>query len=335
MLFIKLITSQPTSYVDRTRNANEGNGRVRFRFRFSYLSSSFRCFHSKFCFCVKTWLQFRFWLAAHISQMPLGCSHSSDMFSWGQDSQRGFRVKDDDDTAAGSVHVFFHPGYVIRELVASRGARAFVSGDRDAFTVCGEESEAAGRTGKVKPSWVFYPPFSLSRIMTVRLVTEHDKNNAACFTERVKSSEKIRAVSCGDETVVLLSEGGKLLCVDTNQTPLVPRSDQTGLLWLSLDIHCYIQKWIQCIIVISSQSSKQQLLRVLCKCCFKDYNYNLRKQIRKTRFSGRRLLLVCLIKNELQSQCLWCFLLFQDTRGFCQQKGCSGCLWEPTCGGPH
>lgn len=73
------------------------------------------------------------------------------MFSWGQDSHRGFRVKDNDTAAAGGVHVFFHPGYVLRELAASRGARAFVSGDREAFTVRGHDSED-GRTGKVKPS---------------------------------------------------------------------------------------------------------------------------------------------------------------------------------------
>lgn len=86
-----------------------------------------------------------------MNQLALGCSHSSEMFSWGQDSHRGFRLKDDGDTAAGGVHVFFHPGYVVREVAASCQARAFVDGGRDAFTVREDESEA-GRTLKVKPS---------------------------------------------------------------------------------------------------------------------------------------------------------------------------------------
>lgn len=74
------------------------------------------------------------------------------MFSWGQDSHRGFRVKgNDDDTVAGGVHVSFHPGYVVRELAASHGARAFVSGDMEAFVVSGHGSEDGG-TRKVKPS---------------------------------------------------------------------------------------------------------------------------------------------------------------------------------------
>lgn len=114
------------------------------------------------------------------------------MLSWGQDSRRGFRVNDD--TAADGVPVFFHPGHSVRELAASLEARAFVSGDGDAFMIRGDQSDA-GRTETVKH-------------------------------KRVKSSEKIRAVSCGDETVVLLSEGGNLLCVDTNQTSLVPRTPE-------------------------------------------------------------------------------------------------------------
>lgn len=74
------------------------------------------------------------------------------MLSWGQDSPRIFRVNESrEDTAAGGVDVFFHPGYYIRELAASRGTCAFVSGDGDAFTVRGDKREAA-RTGRVKPS---------------------------------------------------------------------------------------------------------------------------------------------------------------------------------------
>lgn len=71
------------------------------------------------------------------------------MLSWGQDSRRGFRVNDD--TAADGVPVFFQPAYSVRELAASRGARAFVKGDGDAFVIRGDESDA-GRTGAVKQS---------------------------------------------------------------------------------------------------------------------------------------------------------------------------------------
>lgn len=149
------------------------------------------------------------------------------MLSWGQDSRRGFRVNDD--TAADGVPVFFHPGHSVRELAASREARAFVSGDGDAFMIRGDQSDA-GRTESVKHSGFSVPQCGEWMRLTVCFVTEQKQNTAVCLTERVKSSEKIRAVSCGDETVVLLSEGGNLLCVDTNQTSLVPRSEPTGLL---------------------------------------------------------------------------------------------------------
>lgn len=85
--------------------------------------------------------------------------------------------------------------------------------------------------GSSKAKWVFCS--SVWRMTDWQFASSLSKNKtllSVCFTERVKSSEKIRAVSCGDETVVLLSEGGNLLCVDANQTSLVPRSEPTGLL---------------------------------------------------------------------------------------------------------
>lgn len=111
----------------------------------------------KFCFCVRTWLQFRLWLSAPTSQLPPGCSHSAGMLSWGQDCRRG---------------ALFHPAYSVREVSASRGARAFVSGDGHAFVVRGDESDAGG-TGKVKPS-EFSVPLCGERL-AVGLVAEQNK----------------------------------------------------------------------------------------------------------------------------------------------------------------
>lgn len=50
-------------------------------------------------------------------------------------------------------------------------------------------------------------------------------NQLLCFcvlSEFVKHKEKIQAVSCGDDVVTLLSETGKVLCVDTTG-PYIPR----------------------------------------------------------------------------------------------------------------
>lgn len=154
MRFIRRTYFQPTWYDDNTRSGNERRAACSLSVSF-LLPQLFLPLlrlvrlRLKFCFRVKTWLQFRFWLSAHISQLPLGCSHSVEMLSWGQDSRRGFRVNDD--TAADGVPVFFQPGYSVRELAASRGARAFVCGDGDAFMIRGDESDA-GRTGTVKHS---------------------------------------------------------------------------------------------------------------------------------------------------------------------------------------
>lgn len=171
----KNLTSLPTSYVIIHVTQTKGKWACSLSFSFLLPQQFIPLVVFKFCFFVKTWLRFRFWPVAHISQLLLSCSHSSEMFSWGQDSHRGFRVKDnDDDTVAGGVHISFHPGYVVRELAASRGARAFVSGDMEAFMVSGHGSED-GRTRKVKPSWVFCSLFPLSWILTARIVTEHNE----------------------------------------------------------------------------------------------------------------------------------------------------------------
>lgn len=43
------------------------------------------------------------------------------------------------------------------------------------------------------------------------------------LAEFVDCGEKIQAVSCGDEVVTLLSEGGKIFSVDPNLSPFTPR----------------------------------------------------------------------------------------------------------------
>ncbi|KAI9538030.1 hypothetical protein NQZ68_019371 [Dissostichus eleginoides] len=112
------------------------------------------------------------------------------MFSWGEDSQRGFRLKDDSDTAPPTAEGLHHLqlGYHITALSAGRNVLAFLKSNGNAFIIPITESPAGSRVrGKQK---------------------------------FVKFKDKIKAVSCGDDTVTLLSERGQVLCLDTK---LVPR----------------------------------------------------------------------------------------------------------------
>nr|XP_046250580.1 probable E3 ubiquitin-protein ligase HERC4 [Scatophagus argus] len=114
------------------------------------------------------------------------------MFSWGEDAQRGFRLKDGsllDCTADGGVHRL-DLGYHVTHLSAAHSVLAFVKTNGNAFIIRTNEREDGTRVrGKQK---------------------------------FVKYKEKIQAVSCGDNTVTLLSERGNVLCVDTNHT-YIPR----------------------------------------------------------------------------------------------------------------
>ncbi|KAF3854377.1 hypothetical protein F7725_022432 [Dissostichus mawsoni] len=105
------------------------------------------------------------------------------MFSWGEDSQRGFRLKDDSDTAPLQQRGSIISSSGITSRLCLRGA---INGN--AFIIPIRESPAGSRVrGKQK---------------------------------FVKFKDKIKAVSCGDDTVTLLSERGQVLCLDTK---LVPR----------------------------------------------------------------------------------------------------------------
>eukprot|EP00064_Thunnus_orientalis_P005097 superscaffoldBa00000487_g5110 len=93
------------------------------------------------------------------------------MFSWGEDSQGGFRLKDGSGAAGHSV-------------------LAFVKRNGNAFIIRTNESNDGRRVrGKQK---------------------------------FVKCEEKIQAVSCGDDTVTLLTETGRVLCVDSAHPPFTP-----------------------------------------------------------------------------------------------------------------
>ncbi|KAL7402723.1 hypothetical protein ABVT39_018937 [Epinephelus coioides] len=116
------------------------------------------------------------------------------MFSWGEDSQRGFQLKDGSHvdsrptTDDGVRHV--NLGYHITDLSAGHNVLAFVKSNGNSFIIRTNESKDGRRVrGKQK---------------------------------FVKFKEKIEDLSCGDDLVTLLSETGKVLCVDTTCT-YIPR----------------------------------------------------------------------------------------------------------------
>ncbi|TMS05606.1 putative E3 ubiquitin-protein ligase HERC4 [Larimichthys crocea] len=120
------------------------------------------------------------------------------MFSWGEDSQRGFRLRhgallgDGADGADGADGVHYSDlGYDISDLAAGRSVLAFVKTNGNSFIIRTNRREDGTRVrGKQK---------------------------------FVKSKEKIQAVSCGDDTVTLLSERGSVLHVDAHTYTPQPR----------------------------------------------------------------------------------------------------------------
>ncbi|XP_044213215.1 probable E3 ubiquitin-protein ligase HERC4 isoform X1 [Thunnus albacares] len=112
------------------------------------------------------------------------------MFSWGEDSQGGFRLKDGSGAAGDGVH-FLKLSFHITDLSAGHSVLAFVKRNGNAFIIRTNESND-GRRVRGKQKFVKY-------------------------------KEKIQAVSCGDDTVTLLSETGRVLCVDSAHPPFTPR----------------------------------------------------------------------------------------------------------------
>ncbi|XP_036962839.1 probable E3 ubiquitin-protein ligase HERC3 isoform X2 [Acanthopagrus latus] len=127
------------------------------------------------------------------------------MFSWGEHSLRGFRLRhgaladshrrdadgddadcDDDDDGVQYADL----GYHITDLSAGHSVLAFCKSNGNSFIIRTNESQDGRRVrGKQK---------------------------------FVQCKEKIVAVSCGDDTVTLLSDRGNVLCVDTAHT-YIPR----------------------------------------------------------------------------------------------------------------
>ncbi|XP_037623787.1 probable E3 ubiquitin-protein ligase HERC3 [Sebastes umbrosus] len=113
------------------------------------------------------------------------------MYSWGEDSQQGFRLTGGSITSTGDdlVH-HLNLSYHITDLSAAHNVLAFVKTNGDVFIIRTTESKDGTRVrGKQK---------------------------------FVKCKEKIEAVSCSDDVVTLLSDRGKVLCVDTTHSN-IPR----------------------------------------------------------------------------------------------------------------
>ncbi|XP_034735088.1 probable E3 ubiquitin-protein ligase HERC4 [Etheostoma cragini] len=116
------------------------------------------------------------------------------MFAWGEDSQRGFRLKvashvDSRPTTDNGVHPM-NVSYYITDLSGGHNVLAFVKSNGNAFIIRTNVSKD-GRRARGKQKFVEW-------------------------------KEKIRAVSCGDDMVTLLSERGTVLCVDATRT-YIPR----------------------------------------------------------------------------------------------------------------
>ncbi|KAA8590562.1 hypothetical protein FQN60_014496, partial [Etheostoma spectabile] len=116
------------------------------------------------------------------------------MFAWGEDSQRGFRLKDGSNvdsrpTADNGVHPL-NVSYHITDLSGGHNVLAFVKSNGNAFIIRTNVSKD-GRRARGKQKFVEW-------------------------------KEKIQAVSCGDDVVTLLSERGTVLCVDATRT-YIPR----------------------------------------------------------------------------------------------------------------
>ncbi|XP_043982008.1 probable E3 ubiquitin-protein ligase HERC4 isoform X1 [Gambusia affinis] len=112
------------------------------------------------------------------------------MFSWGEDSQRGFCLKGDPITDEGVHYLYF--GHNVTDLSAGRSALAFLKSNGNAFILRTDESK--------------------------------DGNRVRRKQKFVKCEERIEAVSCEDDVVMLLSEQGSVFCVDTTHTPYTPRT---------------------------------------------------------------------------------------------------------------
>ncbi|KAL7402017.1 hypothetical protein ABVT39_008232 [Epinephelus coioides] len=112
------------------------------------------------------------------------------MFSWGEDSQQGFRLRDGSHISADDGVHLLNLGHHITDLSVGHNVLAYINSNGDAFIIhTNQRTDGTRFRGRQK-----------------------------C----VKCKQKIKAVSCGDDLVTLLSETGKVLCVDTTHTN-IPR----------------------------------------------------------------------------------------------------------------
>ncbi|XP_029986375.1 probable E3 ubiquitin-protein ligase HERC3 [Sphaeramia orbicularis] len=110
------------------------------------------------------------------------------MFSWGEECRRGFRLSDGS-YESGSAHLDLD--FTITDLSAGPTTVCFVKKNQKAFIISSSEDSKGRRVrGKQK-----------------------------C----VETKEKIRAVSCSDQVVLLLSKRGHVLSVDTTRPASTPR----------------------------------------------------------------------------------------------------------------
>ncbi|KAK5867921.1 hypothetical protein PBY51_012376 [Eleginops maclovinus] len=112
------------------------------------------------------------------------------MFSWGEDSHRGFLLKDRSNIGPPKAEGLHHLqlSYHLTALSAGHTVVAFLKSNGNAFIIPTTERKD-GRRVRGKQKYVNF-------------------------------KDKIKAVSCGDDTVTLLSERGQVLCADKK---LVPR----------------------------------------------------------------------------------------------------------------
>ncbi|XP_054476471.1 probable E3 ubiquitin-protein ligase HERC3 [Anoplopoma fimbria] len=112
------------------------------------------------------------------------------MFSWGENCQQGFRLKDGSNISTGDGVHLLNFGFDITDLSAGHSVLAFIKNNTHAAIIRTEERNDGER---VRGNQKF-----------------------------VTCKEKIHAVGCGDHMVTLLSEGGNVFCVDTTRT-YIPR----------------------------------------------------------------------------------------------------------------
>ncbi|KAM8822261.1 putative E3 ubiquitin-protein ligase HERC3, partial [Synchiropus picturatus] len=110
------------------------------------------------------------------------------MFAWGEASRQGFRRGQE--TSTGPVH-FLSLSFSILDLCEGPGLLSFVRASGDTFLV------ATART--------------------------RDGRAVRARQKFIRCAEKIQAVRCSDDSLVLLSRSGRVFCLDPSVAPLSPR----------------------------------------------------------------------------------------------------------------